>query len=88
MSAPALILRRRRVPRKGGESQRDDYDVLDDDQAVGRIYLVHSAERVDTWFWGISFHVTKRKSYGYASSREEAFAAFRAAYIAFKSRAG
>jgi hypothetical protein len=88
MSAPILILRRPHVPRKRGEAQREDYDVFDGDLAIGRIYLVHSAARADTWFWGVSFHVTRRKSFGYASSREEACAAFRAEYTAFKSRAG
>jgi hypothetical protein len=84
----ALILRRPPVPRKRGDSQHEDYDVFDGDHDVGRIYLVHSAERADTWFWGVSFHVTKRKSFGYASSREEAFAAFQAEYAAFKNRNG
>jgi hypothetical protein len=54
-----------------------DYDVLDGDRDVGRIYLVHAMDRAETWFWGISFRVTKRKSYGYASTLEEAEAAFR-----------
>jgi hypothetical protein len=52
MSDPALILRRPQVPRKRGESLHEDYDVFDGDRDVGRIYLVHSADRADTWFWG------------------------------------
>jgi hypothetical protein len=53
----------------------------------GRIYLVHAMDRAETWFWGISFRVTKRKSYGYASTLEEAEAAFRTEYEAWKSGA-
>jgi hypothetical protein len=88
MSDPALILRRPQVPRKRGESHHEDYDVFDGDRDVGRIYLVHSADRADTWFWGVSFKVTKRKSYGYAISLEEAKAGFTAEYLASKGRAG
>ena len=87
MSEPALILRRPHLPRKRGESQHEDYDVFDGDRDVGRIYLVYSADRADTWFWGVSFQVTKRKSYGYAMSLEEAKAAFRAEYLAFNGPA-
>jgi hypothetical protein len=86
MSGPALILRRAQ-PRKPGELKPDDYDVLDGDRDVGRIYLVHAMDRAETWFWGISFRVTKRKSYGYASTLEEAEAAFRTEYEAWKSGA-
>jgi hypothetical protein len=80
MSGPALILRRTQAARKRGELQPDDYDVLDGDRDVGRIYLVHATDRAETWFWGISFQVTKRKSFGYASTLEEAKLAFRAEY--------
>jgi hypothetical protein len=48
----------------------DDYDVFDGDRGVGRIYLVHATDRAEIWFWGISFRVTKRKRYGYASTLE------------------
>jgi hypothetical protein len=65
MSDPALILRRARVSRKGSERQNEDYNVFDGDRDVGRIYLVHSGgDCTETWFWGVSFKVTKRKSYG------------------------
>jgi hypothetical protein len=77
MSGPALILRRAQ-PRKPGELKPDDYDVLDGDRDVGRIYLVHVTDRAKIWFWGVSFRVTNRKSYGYARTLEEAEAAFRA----------
>jgi hypothetical protein len=37
--------------------------------AVGRIYLVDSDGGNQTWFWGVSFQLTKRKSYGHARCR-------------------
>jgi hypothetical protein len=52
--------------------------VFDGDRDVGRIYLVHSDDGTETWFWGVSFRVTKRMSYGYAVSLKEAKAGFRA----------
>jgi hypothetical protein len=45
-------------------------------------------DRAETWFWGISFRVTKRKSYGYASTLEEAEAAFWTEYQAWKGTRG
>jgi hypothetical protein len=76
--APALMLRRASASRKGGHWQHEDYDVFDGDSDVGRIYLVDGYGGRETWFWGVSFQVTKRKSYGYADSIEEAKAAVRA----------
>ena len=46
--------------------------------------MVHSDDGAETWIRGVSFRVTKRKSYGYAVSIEEAKAAFRAEYLAWK----
>jgi hypothetical protein len=34
----------------------------------------------ETWFWGVSFQLTGRKSYGHAPSLDAAKAAFRAEY--------
>jgi hypothetical protein len=42
--------------------------------------LVNSFGRREIWFWGVSFMLTGRKSYGRADSLEEAEAAFRAEY--------
>jgi hypothetical protein len=39
-------------------------------------------------FRRVSFHITKRKSYGYALSLEDAKAAFRAEYETWKNHAG
>ena len=58
------------------------YDVFDGDRDVGRIYRANAHEEL--WFWGVSFDITRRKSYGYALSLDEAKAAFRAEYPAWK----
>jgi hypothetical protein len=60
---------------------------FDGDRDVGRIYLVHSDDGTETWFWGVSFRVTKCKSYGYAISLDEATAGFRAEYLARQNNA-
>ena len=74
----ALVLRRANVSRISGQWQDEDYDVFDGDREIGRIYLIDS--QAGSWFWGVSFEVIKRKSYGYALSLDEAKAAFRAEY--------
>jgi hypothetical protein len=81
-----LILRRANVSRISGQWQDEDYDVFDGDRDVGRIYLIDSNAGQESWFCGVSFKVTKRKSYGYATSLEDAKAAFRAEYEAWKNR--
>jgi hypothetical protein len=83
-----LILRRTNVSRISGQWQDEDYDVFDGDRDVGRIYLVDSNAGIETWFWGVSFDLTHRKSYGHATSLDAAKAAFRAEYDAWKSCAG
>jgi hypothetical protein len=81
MAKPAgLILRRANVARKGGPWQHEDYDVFDGDRDVGRIYLIDSNAGAETWFWGVSFQLTGRKSYGRAESLDGAKAAFRLEY--------
>ena len=62
MPDPALILRRADVSRNGGSWQDEDYDVFDGERELGRIYLVDGDGGNDTWFWGVSFQITKRKS--------------------------
>ena len=84
MPDPALILRRANLSRKGGSWQDEDYDVFDGEREVGRVYLVTGRGGRESWFWGVSFQVTKRKSYGYATSLDDAKAAFWAEYEARK----
>ena len=50
--------------------------------------MVDSNAGTETWFWGVSFDLTHRKSYGHATSLDAAKAAFRAEYDAWKSCAG
>jgi hypothetical protein len=83
-SPTKLILRRANVSRISGEWQHEDYDVVDGDRDVGRIYLIHANAGQEAWFWGVSFQLTGRKSYGRAESLEEAKAAFRAEYEAWQ----
>jgi hypothetical protein len=61
---------------KGGPWQHEDYDVFDGHRCVGRIFL----DANHTWFWGVSFQLTGRKSYGHAATLDEAKAAFRNEY--------
>jgi hypothetical protein len=76
-----LLLRRANVSRKGGHWDDDDFDVFNGERDVGRIF-----QQVDgQWFWGGSFQLTGRKSYGNAASLDEAKAAFRAEYEAWKA---
>jgi hypothetical protein len=59
-----LLLRRANVSRPGGTWQHDDFDVFDGARDVGRVYLVDGYAGNETWFWGVSFQLTGRKSYG------------------------
>jgi hypothetical protein len=79
-----LILRRANVSRPGGQWQHEDFDAFDGDRNVGRVYLVDSRVGRETWFWGVSFQLTGRKSYGHAPTLDEAKAAFRAEYAAWQ----
>jgi hypothetical protein len=78
----ALLLRRANISRKGGTWQHDDFDVFDGDRGIGRIYRVKASN--ESWFWGVSFQLTGRKSYGSAVSLDEAKALFKAEYDNWK----
>jgi hypothetical protein len=80
----ALVLRRANISRKGGPWQHDDFDVFDGDLGIGRVYLVDGYGGKEAWFWGVSSQLTGRKSYGHAPSLDDAKAAFRAQYEAWK----
>jgi hypothetical protein len=84
MPAPALILRRANVCRKGGPWQHEDFDVMDGAREVGRVYLIDSYGGTEAWFWGVSFQLTGRKSYVRAESLDDAKTAFRAEYEAWQ----
>jgi hypothetical protein len=72
-----LVLRR---ASQGGDWNDYDFDVFDGEREVGRIYRV-TDQPESPWFWGVSFHLTGRKSYGHADSLEEAKSAFRTEYM-------
>jgi hypothetical protein len=86
-TAMHLVLRRANISRSGGSWSETDFDVFDGDRKVGRIYRLD--DRPDSaWFWGVSFQLTGRKSYGHAASIDEAKAAFKAEYEAWKNENG
>jgi hypothetical protein len=78
-----LILRRANISRPGGSWSETDYDVFDGDRDVGRVYRVD--DQPEVWFWGVSFQLTGRKSYGHAPTLDDAKAAFKAEYAAWQA---
>ena len=54
-------------------------------KVVGPIYLVDAYGGSERWFWGVSFQLTGRKSYGNDASLDEAKAAFKAEYAAWRA---
>jgi hypothetical protein len=83
----AFALRPANVSRKGGPWSEHDFDVFDGDRNVGRIYGVGG--RADgEWFWGVSFQLTGKKRYSRSPSLDDAKAAFKAEYLAWKGRTG
>jgi hypothetical protein len=84
--ASCLLLCRASVSRISGSWQHEDYDVFDGERDVGRVYLVDGYGGNETCFWGVSFQIIKRMSYGHVASLEEAKAAFSAEHRAWKKR--
>ena len=82
--APSLILVRANKSRGGGHWSDDDYDVRDgNDKVVGRIMLHPQAPKDLPWFWTITAREAKPSIYnkGYAASREQAMADFKARWV-------
>jgi hypothetical protein len=73
MSSPRLILKRA-AGRSSGQLS-DDYDVLADGIAVGRIMRDATAAETAQWFWS-GYHEDRSPTYGYASTRVAAIADF------------
>jgi len=74
MANQQLILQRSELAHAGF----DDFDVLCDDEPVGRIYHGKSGSGDKPWFWGLAhgYHKDRAPTYGYEVSREAAMAAF------------
>ena len=75
-----LILKRAPIHRTG-EWDKDDYDVYDGEQHIGRIFLSPQAPRDEPWFWTITARFPQSThDRGYAASREAAMFAFKVAW--------
>jgi hypothetical protein len=74
----ALILKRASASRPSGEWSDDDYDVLADGAAVGRIMNAAASPVGMPWLWTYGFDPRERRpAHGYAATREGAMAAFK-----------
>ena len=73
----SLILKRATLSRPSGEWSDDDYDVLADGIAIGRIMKAAAAPVGAPWLWTYGFDPAKcRPAHGHERTREEAMAAF------------
>lgn len=80
-----LRLIRAQVHRRGRWDNPDDYDVVDGDRDIGRIFKSDTGRPDDRpWMWTIEWH--KRRGpgphQGHVATREEAMKAFRNAWEA------
>jgi hypothetical protein len=74
----ALTLKRAFLSRPSGQWSDDDFDVLADGVAVGRIMNAAAAPVGLPWLWTYGFDPLARKpAHGYAATREAAMAAFK-----------
>jgi hypothetical protein len=78
MDKDYLLLKRAALSRPSGEWNDDDYDVLAEGVAVGRIFKVNAAPVGQPWMWTLAFehHEDRTPRHGYAATREAAMAAF------------
>jgi hypothetical protein len=66
-----LILKRASASRRSGEWNEDDFDVLADGVAIGRIFKANAAPVGSPWMWTVIFAHQEGRSptHGYAESR-------------------
>jgi hypothetical protein len=62
-----------------GIGDKNDCDVLDDGRRIGRVFLSSYAPAGRPWFWGIFPPPVGNE--GYAATREEAVAVFKAQWL-------
>jgi hypothetical protein len=67
-----------------GIGDANDYVVLDGGRVIGRLMLHPQAPEGHPWFWGITAMEKPRSVYnkGYAATREQAMADFKARWLA------
>ena len=77
MEKDYLVLNKRASVSRPGKRRDDDYDVLADGVAVGRIFKVRLGGRTP-WMWTLAFghHEDRTPTHGYAATREAAMTAF------------
>jgi hypothetical protein len=78
MEKDYLTLKRAAASRPSGEWKDDDYDVLVQGEAVGRIFNANAAPVGSPWMWTLIFphHEGHSPTHGYETTREAAMAAF------------
>jgi hypothetical protein len=78
MEKDYLILKRASLSRPSGQWNEEDYDVLANDEVVGRIFKANAAPLGSPWMWTLAFghHEDRTPTHGYAATREAAMAAF------------
>jgi hypothetical protein len=75
--SPPLILKRAVLSRPSGEWSDDDYDVIANGVAVGRIMKAAAAPVGAPWLWTYGFDPRERRpTHGYERTREEAMVTF------------
>ena len=79
-----LTLIRANKSRGGGHWSDDDYDVYASGRVIGRIMLHPQAPKDQPWFWTITAREAKPSTanHGYAATREQAMADFKARWLA------